>query len=813
MWDKNWERIRPLEFDGSITAYEFLCKILNQISTVQDELQTEIDNIVIKGGGITEDERTKLDSLTTNGIAWANEINGFANEIGDAESLVARVSYVIKKYNEIKATLESTIDSKIETAKTEISTETQTKIEEAQTETESKIDSKISTVTNGKLLPAVTASDNGKIAKVINGIWGLGNDQSGGTGGDSKWTDEAVEKLKTVFENLVYITDATGQNAVDELIQILTGTVPVTLTGISGSYINSGTLYVGDSISKDMFKVTGNYSDGSTAEISDFTFSPETATSTSNSITISYNGKTAAVTVPATAVEITSISASYNGATLYTGNTITSSMFTVTAKYNNGSSTPVSDFTFTPTKADTTPNTYVTISYAGKTTTVSVPVSNVEANGIAINSFTLNSGVTRIYPNEKIVEKGTFNYTVSYTDGTSQTVSGNSGITVSPESYNSAGEIPFTIQLISNTSVETSYDITISANPYISKITATYAEGTTLNSGTSIDINKCVVAHISQYGDTMTSGYTKDYLGTSTGLEISTYTIVEGTQTIYVYCLTEDARTLSTTFTITGKAVSSDYTISYDTKLTAGENSYQQIDTSDAPTLASGETTVSLESSFSKLANSMPNQYFTNSVSAHYLNSSWTSEKTPYIVTTGGATTSGSGSVTFTPTANVIVHAIPIVFLYGVSGYTSDSAAVASYNYAPVNMMKNSTTHLSSWSTLLTNIWAIGNRTYTVSFGASAASYSLRIQFWKYDESNSVFQYAGEWKQSKKTAETKTATFDANLSIPDGFTIYPSGTTAIDADYFSLCVGSVGGDTTDTYETVSGDLSITFTEG
>ena len=627
-----------------------------------------------------------------------------------------------------------------------------------------------------------------------------------------KWTDDAVAKLKTFLENVVYIDNSTGQSAADELIKILTSTTPTTLLSI-GASLTGTSISVGDTLTSSMFAVTAYYSDGSSKTVTDFTFNPTTATSTSTSVTISYGGKSTTVTVSATTpVELSSITATYTGGTIYKNATLTSSMFAVTANYSDGSSKTVTGFSFTPTTANTTPNTTVTISYGGKSTTVSVAVSTATVSAITITGYTLNNGVTRLYPNDIFTSKGTFKYTLAYTDGSTVTKTGNDDLTVSPTSFDSAKTAAVSVYYSAVTGVYATYNMTVSENPKVTTIGATYSKGTTLDVGTEMTVGLCTISHTSQYGDTMTTGYTKDYLGSSTGLEISSYTVVEGTQTVYVYCLTDDARTLSTTFTVTGKAVSSDYTISYDTKLSAGGTEYQQIDTSDAPTLASGETTVSLTSSFSKLASSMPNQYFTGSTTANYLNSSWTSERAPYIVTTGGATTSGSGSTTFTPTANVIVHAIPIVFLYGVSGYTTDTAAVASYNYAPINMMKNSTTHLSSWSTLLTNMWAIGNRTYTVTFGASAASYSMRIQFWKYDESNSVFQYAGEWKQSSKSAN-KTATFDANLSLPTGFTLYPSGTSAIDADYFSLCVSSVGGDTTANYETVSGDLSITFTEG
>ena len=144
MFDKNWDAIRPLTFDGTITEYEFLCKILNQIETVQKELQDEIDNIVVGGGGITDEERQKIDSLTNTGIQlmnsltegdvsrlkvltdnganWANQINGYQ---GSDSDVVARANWVLEKAQEFYARVAP------------------------------------------QLLPTVSAADNGKVAKVV----------------------------------------------------------------------------------------------------------------------------------------------------------------------------------------------------------------------------------------------------------------------------------------------------------------------------------------------------------------------------------------------------------------------------------------------------------------------------------------------------------------------------------------------------------------------------------------------------------------------------------------------------------------------
>lgn len=548
-----------------------------------------------------------------------------------------------------------------------------------------------------------------------------------------KWTDDAVAKLKTFLENVVYIDNSTGQSAADELIKILTSTTPTTLL---------------------------------------------------------------------------SIGASLTGTSISVGDTLTSSMFAVTAYYSDGSSKTVTGFSFTPTTANTTPNTTVTISYGGKSTTVSVAVSTATVSAITITGYTLNSGVARLYPNDIFTSKGTFKYTLTYTDGSTVTKTGNDGLTVSPTSFDSAKTAAVSVYYSAVTGVYATYNMTVSENPKVTTIGATYSKGTTLDVGTEITVGLCTISHTSQYGDTMTTGYTKDYLGSSTGLEISSYTVVEGTQTVYVYCLTEDARTLSTTFTITGKAVSSDYTISYDTKLSAGGTEYQQIDTSDAPTLASGETTVSLVSSITKLKSSMPNQY--GGTSSYIISDDWTYSKDPVIVTTGGAKVSGNGTVTFTPAANVIVHAVPIVWIIGCSGIINspDTIAVGSSNYQPLNMGASSTTHITSWGGMTSNLMEIkSGRTYTINSGTGNTN-RMRILFWKWDETTSTFLNAGVWKANTKTGG-ETAVVTTNLSLPTGFTIMPSGTT-IDATHFSVDFDSIS---TVELGTACADLvQISFTE-
>lgn len=602
MFYKNWGAIRPLTFDGSITEYEFLCKILNQIETVQKELQEEIDNIVVSGGGITDEERQKIDSLTNigiqlmnsltegdvdrlkvltdNGANWANQINGYE---GDENDVVARANWVLK-------TAQGFFDQ-----------------------------------IAPQLLPTVSATDNGKVLKVIGGKWGIGNVEGGG---DSKWTDAAVEYFATVLEHLVYDDESTGQTAATYLLHILRGGAPfitgitaewsygqiiypntaltsdmftvkasysdgsvvpvtefsfspqvasanptevtitfegktavvsvpvgtVSLTGITAAYVGTGTIYVGDSLTKSMFKVTARYNDGSSNVVSDYTFTPVTMVNAGEQvITFTYQGKNDTVTVTVVALSVTRITASWVGGQIFKGTAFTKSMFSVTAEYNNGTSKAVSDYTFSPATAESTPTTLVTIEYQGKSTGVSVSVSDATASNLVVNSYTLNSGVTRIYPGDKFLEKGKFNVTVNYSDGSSTTITDNSGLAVSPESADSAGDKIVTVSLVASPVVSGTVGITVSEAPKVNKITAIYNGVNNPKAGDVLTIANFTVIHTDQYQNVIHDGWTKDYLSNETGSEIESITVVEGEQTVYVRCLTADARTLVTSTVVTGE--------------------------------------------------------------------------------------------------------------------------------------------------------------------------------------------------------------------------------------------------------------------
>lgn len=715
MLDKNWDTIRPLTFDGTITEYEFLCKILNQIETVQNELQEEIDNIVVGGGGITDEERQKIDSLTNTGIQlmnsltegdvsrlkvltdnganWANQINGYQ---GTDDDVVARAQWVLEKAQEFYARVAP------------------------------------------QLLPTVSAADNGKVLKVIGGQWGIGIVEGGG---DSKWTDAAVEYFATVLEHLVYDDASTGQTAATSLLNILRGGAPlitgitaewsygqviytnttltsdmftvratysdgsvvpvtefsfspqvastnptevtvtfegktatvsvpvgtVSLTGITAEYIGTGTIYVGDNLTKNMFRVTANYNDGSSNVVSDYTFTPVTMLNAGEQVvTFTYQGKETTATVTVVALSVTSISASWIGGTIFKGTAFTKSMFTVTAEYNNGTSRAVSDYTFSPATANSTPTTLVTIEYDGKTTGLSVNVNDATTSRLVVNSYTLNSGVARIYPGDMFLEKGKFNVTVNYSDGTSSTITDNSGLAVSPESADSAGDKIVTVSLVASPTVSGTVGITVSEAPKVNTIRATYNGLNNPTAGDVLTIANFTVIHTDQYQNVILSGWTKDYLSNKTGTVIESITVVEGEQTVYVRCLTDDARTLVTSTVVTGeKTQVSKHSISYDSTVDGA----QTVTFTPMPTeVDDGASTINME------AKALTASYYAKATGIAV------NEVRKSSVKVGTAKTEGTSTLTISnQKADAVVTAAPTIFFYSTNQAYTDGTV-----YEPV---------------------------------------------------------------------------------------------------------------------------------
>lgn len=152
------------------------------------------------------------------------------------------------------------------------------------------------------------------------------------------------------------------------------GETEVTLSSISATY-NGGSVLVGTSVNTlTGIVVTARYSDGTTKTVTGYTLSG-TISEGSNTITVSYGGKTTTITVigyvEQEEVTLSSISASYTGGEVAVGTALTDlTGITVTTHYSDGSTVNVTGYTLNGTIAEGE-NT-ITVSYGGLTTTFKV---------------------------------------------------------------------------------------------------------------------------------------------------------------------------------------------------------------------------------------------------------------------------------------------------------------------------------------------------------------------------------------------------------------------------------------------------------
>ena len=123
--------------------------------------------------------------------------------------------------------------------------------------------------------------------------------------------------------------------------------------------------------------VTAYYNDNTSAEVTGYEYAPKTELATTdNKITVTYEGKTAEVTITVAAKAVERIAVTTQPKTSYVeGQMFDPAGMVVTAKYNDGSEETVTGYTVAPDRKLTTEDTTVTISYEGKTATVEITVA------------------------------------------------------------------------------------------------------------------------------------------------------------------------------------------------------------------------------------------------------------------------------------------------------------------------------------------------------------------------------------------------------------------------------------------------------
>lgn len=207
----------------------------------------------------------------------------------------------------------------------------------------------------------------------------IGDLKENGTTGGTGLSAEAIDKLEEVGNYLVYTT-ADGGSKWTELIAILRSgssgeETEVTLSSISATY-SGGSVLVGTSVNAlTGIVVTAKYSDGSTKTVTGYTLSGTIAEG-SNTVTISYGGKSTTITVIGYAedepeVTLSSITVTYTGGDVAVGTALTDlTGITVTGHYSDGSTSEITGYTLSGEIMEGS-NT-ITVSYSGLTTTFTV---------------------------------------------------------------------------------------------------------------------------------------------------------------------------------------------------------------------------------------------------------------------------------------------------------------------------------------------------------------------------------------------------------------------------------------------------------
>lgn len=199
-----------------------------------------------------------------------------------------------------------------------------------------------------------------------------------------------------------------------------------TLESISATFSSSASITT-DNVLDDLrpyLTVSATYADSTTSTITNYSLSGNLNVGT-NTITVSYGGKTTTFTVNVTqaAATLQSISAVFNqGSVVIYENSSLESLkpyLTVTARYSDGTTQTVTNYTLSGTLTKGTST--ITVSYSGKTATFKVVVTERATLQSITATFTQGSAI--IYENSSLNDlKQYLVVTATYSDSTAQTV-------------------------------------------------------------------------------------------------------------------------------------------------------------------------------------------------------------------------------------------------------------------------------------------------------------------------------------------------------------------------------------------------------
>jgi len=208
-----------------------------------------------------------------------------------------------------------------------------------------------------------------------------------------------------------------------------TNTAPIPVLDFITAVYTQGAAIIYPSTPRDNLKanlvVTAHFTNGSQTQLNADAYTLSgTLTAGTSTITVNYNGKTAAFAVTVSQPELLSIEASYNqvNTIVYTNTPLDNlkSGLTVTAYYSDGASGAADVYTLSGTLTAGTST--ITVNYNGKTSTFTVTVSEAELLSI---SASYNQGNTIVYTNTPLDNlKSGLTVTAYYSDGASSAADG-----------------------------------------------------------------------------------------------------------------------------------------------------------------------------------------------------------------------------------------------------------------------------------------------------------------------------------------------------------------------------------------------------
>ena len=205
--------------------------------------------------------------------------------------------------------------------------------------------------------------------------------------------------------------------------------------------------------------------------------------------------------------QLTRITATAKPGNHYVGDTLTIDDFVVTGYYDNGDSKQITTgYTIAPTALTDVGDTTITITYRSLVTTTTITVQANLAQSWTINSYTPTK--TPLYVDDDIRVNGYFTYTVTFANGTAQTLTSWDNITtIEPTVFTDTSTTVAATLVYAGLTDTQNYTITgILAKPVPTTLDATYTGSTAV--GTTVTAANWSYTVKDQYGNTITPGGT-----------------------------------------------------------------------------------------------------------------------------------------------------------------------------------------------------------------------------------------------------------------------------------------------------------------